>query len=150
MSDEYNSQISEQNQNFDEDVTLKLIKSFKNKKSRLGADPSVISYFEASDYAAATSAALESSKERKDYEKKHLNEKLKLTPVRLTLSFYDGADHRFCVDFKRGDLIIDVLSKCRLEYGPLRGVLVEDLLLIKENLILPGSKNLLRLVKLFF
>ena len=109
------------------------------KKNRLGADPSVVSYFEASDYVAATSAALESSKERQELERKVRDEKRKSSLVRLTLSFYDGADHRFCVDFKRGDVLMDVLKKCQLEYGPLRGVLLEDLMLVKENLILPST-----------
>ena len=107
------------------------------KKGRLGADPSVISYFEASDYLAATSAALESSKERSEQEKRQRDEKKKSSLIRLTLSFYDGADHRFCVDFKRGDRLLDVLKKCQQEYGPLKGVLLEDLMIIKENLILP-------------
>lgn len=111
------------------------------KKSRLGADPSVKSYFEASDYLAATSAALESSKERLELEKKQRDEKKKSSLVRLTLSFYDGADHRFCVDFKRGDRLLDVLKKCQKEYGPLKGVLLDDLMIVKENLILPTEMS---------
>ena len=106
------------------------------KKSRLGADPSVKSYFEASDYLAATSAALESSKERLELEKKQRDEKKKSSLVRLTLSFYDGADHRFCVDFKRATGF-DVPQKVSKEYGPLKGVLLDDLMIVKENLILP-------------
>ena len=109
------------------------------KKSRLGADPSVKSYFEASDYLEATSAALESSKDRLEQEKRHKDEKKKSSLVRLTLSFYDGADHRFCVDFRRGDRLLDVLKKCQQEYGPLKGVLLDDLMLVKENLILPSD-----------
>lgn len=109
------------------------------KKSRLGADPTVKSYFEASDFAAATSAALDSSNERQEREKTLRDEKRKSSAVRLTLSFYDGADHRFCVDFKRGDLLREVLKKCQIEYGPLRGVLLENLMFVKENLILPND-----------
>lgn len=115
--------------------------SDKLKKSRLGADPTVKSYFEASDYVAATSAAIESSRDRIEQEKRARDEKKKSTPVRLTLSFYDGADHRFCVDFRRGDRLLDVLKKCQVEYGPLKGVLLEDLMLVKENVILPLDRS---------
>lgn len=118
------------------------------KKTRLGADPTVKSYFEASDYAAATSAALESSKERQEREKAAQDEKKKSTSVRLTLSFYDGADHRFCVDFKRGDVLREVLKKCQVEYGPLRGVLLENLMFVKENLILPTDLSVFDLEEL--
>lgn len=118
-----------------------MVEVFVEKKSRLGADPTVKSYFEASDYVAATSAALESSKDRFEQEKRIRDDKRKSTAVRLTLSFYDGADHRFCVDFKRGDLLIDVLKKCQQEYGPLKGVLLEDLMLVKENVILPTERS---------
>ena len=111
------------------------------KKSRLGADPTVKSYFEASDYAAATSAAMESSKDRSDQEKRARDERRKTSSVRLTLSFYDGADHRFCVDFKRGDRLDELLKKCQKEYGPLKGVLLTDLMLVKENLILPLDRS---------
>jgi protein FAM50 len=107
------------------------------RKGRLGADPSVKSYFEASDYVAATSAALETSTDLHNQEKRVRDERRKAQSVRLTLSYYDGADHRFCVDFRRGDLLREVLRKCQQEYGPLRGILVDNLLLIKENLILP-------------
>lgn len=109
------------------------------KKNRLGADPTVKSYFEASDFEAETTAALESSRQRQDKQQRVIHDKKKTSMIRLTLSFYDGADHRFCIDFKRGDTLLEVLKKCRLEYGPLRGVLAEDLMLIKENLILPTN-----------
>lgn len=120
----------------------------EQKKSRLGADPKVKSYFEASDFVAATSAALDSSKERQEREKTARDEKRKSTAVRLTLSFYDGADHRFCVDFKRGDLLKEVLKKCQIEYGPLRGVLLENLMIVKENLILPTDLSVFDLEEL--
>ena len=109
------------------------------KRGRLGADPKVKSYFEASDLIAQRDAASEAQSEKDSAEAAARAEKLKNTPVRLTLSFYDGADHRFFVDFKRGDPLLEVIKKCRLEYGPLRGVLVENLMLVKENLILPGE-----------
>lgn len=120
----------------------------ERKKSRLGADPTVKSYFEASDFAAATSAALDSSKERQEREKSARDEKRKSSAVRLTLSFYDGADHRFCVDFRRGDLLREVLKKCQIEYGPLRGVLLENLMFVKENLILPTDLSVFDLEEL--
>lgn len=110
---------------------------FPVKKGRLGADPKVKSYFEASDLLAQSNAATEAQSEKDSIEAAARADKLKNTPVRLTLSFYDGADHRFFVDFKRGDPLSEVIKKCRLEYGPLRGVLVENLMLVKENLILP-------------
>lgn len=107
------------------------------KKGRLGPDPKVKSYFEAADLKAQTDAFLDASLQQRQAEEAARAERAKATPIRLTLSFYDGADHRFFVDFKRGDSIGELLQKCRLEYGPLRGILLENLMFVKENLILP-------------
>lgn len=116
-----------------------------SKRKRLGPNPGVKSYFEAADLKAQSDAFLDASAAQKAAEKEARAAAARSTPIRLTLSFYDGADHRFFVDFKRGDSITEMLAKCRLEYGPLRGTLLENLLFVKENLILPGELSVFQL-----
>ncbi len=115
------------------------------KKTRLGANPSVKSYFEAADLQARTEALSDATLQQSQAEAAARAERAKSMPIRLTLSFYDGADHRFFLDFKRGDSLREMLQKCRLEYGPLRGILLENLMFVKENLILPGELSVFQL-----
>lgn len=138
--EESDSKPSEASETADTAESLSMFKG--RKRARLGADPTVKSYFEASELAAAASAALDSSRKRLGEEQRVADEKQRTAVVRLVMSFYDGTDHRFFVDCKRGDRIIDILTQCRQEYGPLRGLLVSDLVFVKENLILPTELSI--------
>jgi protein FAM50 len=116
-----------------------------SKRKRMGANPSVKSYFEEADLQAQTDAIVDASLQQSQAEAAARAERAKTISIRLTLSFYDGADHRFFVDFKLGDTIREMLQKCRLEYGPLRGILLENLMFVKENLILPAELSVFEL-----
>ena len=118
------------------------------KRKRLGANPAVKSYFEAADLQAQSEAIHDATLQLSQAAAAARAERAKSTPIRLTLSFYDGADHRFFVDFKRGDPLQEMLQKCRLEYGPLRGILLENLMFVKENLILPPELSVFDLEQL--
>ncbi|CED84813.1 Uncharacterized conserved protein XAP-5 [Phaffia rhodozyma] len=64
-------------------------------------------------------------------------EKLKNEEVEITYSYWDGAGHRRVVSCKKGDDIATFLEKCRLQFPELRGISVDNLMYIKEDLIIP-------------
>ncbi|TPX42686.1 hypothetical protein SeMB42_g04852 [Synchytrium endobioticum] len=57
--------------------------------------------------------------------------------VTITYSYWDGSGHRRTVDVKKGDTIAHFLEKCRLQWHELRGVAVDNLMYVKEDLIIP-------------
>ncbi|ORY34784.1 XAP-5-like protein [Naematelia encephala] len=64
-------------------------------------------------------------------------ERIKQEDVEITYSFWDGSGHRKTVECKKGDNIAAFLSKCRAQFPELRGTSVENLMYIKEDLIIP-------------
>src|SRR4051812_23201286 len=57
--------------------------------------------------------------------------------VTITYSYWDGSGHRKQVDAKKGDTIAHFLEKCRQQWPELRGVAVDNLIYVKEDLIIP-------------
>ncbi|WRT69697.1 uncharacterized protein IL334_006687 [Kwoniella shivajii] len=64
-------------------------------------------------------------------------EKTKGETIEITYSFWDGSGHRKAVECKKGDDIGTFLNKCRQQFPELRGTSVENLMYIKEDLIIP-------------
>ncbi|WFD30201.1 hypothetical protein MSPP1_001218 [Malassezia sp. CBS 17886] len=64
-------------------------------------------------------------------------ERLKAEEVNITYSYWDGTGHRNSVTCTKGDSIAHMLEKCRLQVPELRGVSVDNLMYIKEDLIIP-------------
>ncbi|EIW71505.1 hypothetical protein TREMEDRAFT_28162 [Tremella mesenterica DSM 1558] len=64
-------------------------------------------------------------------------EKIKQEPIEVTYSFWDGSGHRKSVEVKKGDDVATFLSKCRLQFPELRATSVDNLMYIKEDLIIP-------------
>ncbi|KAI8998681.1 XAP5-domain-containing protein [Trametes punicea] len=64
-------------------------------------------------------------------------EELKNEDVEITYSYWDGSGHRKSVTCKKGDTISTFLEKCRQQFPELRGVSVDNLMYIKEDLIIP-------------
>ncbi|CAJ0927822.1 16077_t:CDS:2 [Entrophospora sp. SA101] len=57
--------------------------------------------------------------------------------INITYSYWDGTGHRKTVTCKKGDSISAFLEKCRQQFHELRGVSVDNLLYVKEDLIIP-------------
>ncbi|RKO95240.1 XAP5 protein, partial [Caulochytrium protostelioides] len=55
----------------------------------------------------------------------------------VTYSFWDGSGHRRVVRCQKGDTIKQFLEKCRAQFESLRAVHVDNLMYIKEDLIIP-------------
>lgn len=62
---------------------------------------------------------------------------LKNEDIEVTYSFWDGSGHRKTVTCKKGDTISGFLEKCRAQFAELRGVGVDNLMYVKEDLIIP-------------
>ncbi|KAJ7905729.1 XAP5, circadian clock regulator-domain-containing protein [Mycena olivaceomarginata] len=80
--------------------------------------------------------------ERKERERLRLEwlkkqEDIKNEEIEITYSYWDGSGHRKSVTCKKGDQIGTFLEKCRQQLPELRGVSTDNLMYIKEDLIIP-------------
>lgn len=64
-------------------------------------------------------------------------EEIKEEQIEITYSYWDGTGHRKTVACKKGDSIAQFLEKCRLQFPELKGQSVDNLMYIKEDLIIP-------------
>ncbi|KAI0277240.1 XAP5-domain-containing protein [Russula aff. rugulosa BPL654] len=64
-------------------------------------------------------------------------EEMKKEEIEITYSYWDGSGHRKSVVCKKGDDVATFLEKCRQQFPELRGVNVDNLMYIKEDLIIP-------------
>ncbi|EKM55147.1 uncharacterized protein PHACADRAFT_28210 [Phanerochaete carnosa HHB-10118-sp] len=64
-------------------------------------------------------------------------EDMKKEEIEITYSYWDGSGHRKSVVCKKGDDIAAFLEKCRQQFPELRGVNVDNLMYVKEDLIVP-------------
>lgn len=66
---------------------------------------------------------------------------LKDQEIPITFSYWDGSGHRRSVTMKKGHSIYQFLQKCldtlRKEFGELKTVMADQLMYVKEDLILP-------------
>ncbi|KAJ3158304.1 hypothetical protein HDU86_003013 [Geranomyces michiganensis] len=64
-------------------------------------------------------------------------EKIKLDKILITYSYWDGTGHRKSVECTKGDTIAQFLENCRKQWHEMRGVHVDNLMYVKEDLIIP-------------
>ncbi|KAL2919288.1 hypothetical protein HK105_200931 [Polyrhizophydium stewartii] len=78
--------------------------------------------------------------ERQRLEKEWLEqqEAIKNERIVITYSYWDGSGHRKSVECKKGDTIRQFLEKCRLQWPQLRSVNVDNLIYVKEDLLIPS------------
>ncbi|KAH9483689.1 Protein FAM50B [Psilocybe cubensis] len=80
--------------------------------------------------------------ERKERERLRLEwlakqDAMKKEDIEIVYSYWDGSGHRKSVQCKKGDDIATFLEKCRAQFPELRGVSVDNLMYVKEDLIIP-------------
>ncbi|KAK4702847.1 protein FAM50, partial [Phenoliferia sp. Uapishka_3] len=107
-----------------------------SKKAKLGKNPAVDTYFLP-------------DREREEAERKErdalrtqwlqMQEDMKKEDIEITYSYWDGNGHRKVVTCTKGDTIAMFLEKCRQQFPELRSVSVDNLMYIKEDLIIPHS-----------
>ncbi|KAF9075143.1 XAP5, circadian clock regulator-domain-containing protein [Rhodocollybia butyracea] len=64
-------------------------------------------------------------------------EEIKAEEIDVVYSYWDGGGRRRSVKCKKGDTISSFLEKCRAQFTELRGVSVDNLMYVKEDLIIP-------------
>ncbi|KAI9089599.1 XAP5, circadian clock regulator-domain-containing protein [Phlyctochytrium arcticum] len=81
----------------------------------------------------------EDRKEREKLKQDWLDrqELIKQDKILITYSYWDGTGHRMQVECKKGDTIAQFLENCRQQWHELRGVNVDNLMYVKEDLIIP-------------
>lgn len=105
-----------------------------SKKPKLTKNPSLDTSF-LPDRDREARERLEREELRKEWMKKQ--EVLKKEMVEITYSYWDGSGHRRSVECKKGESIAQFLEKCRQQFPELRGISVDNLMYIKEDLIIP-------------
>lgn len=104
------------------------------KKSKFGKDPNIDTSFlpdrEREDEERRVREEL-----RQEWLRKQ--EEIKKEPIQITYSYWDGTGHRKEVECRKGDTIAQFLEKCRQQFQQLRGVSIDNLMYVKEDLIIP-------------
>ncbi|KAF8519488.1 XAP5-domain-containing protein [Hysterangium stoloniferum] len=105
-----------------------------SKKAKFGKNPTVDTSF-LPDREREEEERREREELRKEWLRKQ--EDVKNEEIEITYSYWDGSGHRKSVICKKGDDIATFLEKCRQQFPELRGVSVDNLMYIKEDLIIP-------------
>ncbi|OCF38981.1 protein FAM50 [Kwoniella heveanensis CBS 569] len=105
-----------------------------NKKTKFSKNPTVDTSF-LPDRNREERERIEREQLRKEWLAQQ--ERTKAETIEITYSFWDGSGHRKSVECKKGDDIAAFLNKCRQQFPELRGTSVENLMYIKEDLIIP-------------
>lgn len=72
--------------------------------------------------------------------------KIKAEEIDVTYSYWDGAGHRFTTRVTKGTTIGGFLNKCRQQVKQLRNAPVDQLMFIKEDIILPQTISFYELI----
>ncbi|RKP06169.1 FAM50A protein [Thamnocephalis sphaerospora] len=118
----------------DEDAVEATKEKKKRKKARFGMNPAVNTSFLPDREREADERRV---REELRQEWLQAQEEMKSEPVKITYSYWDGSGHRKEVVCKKGDSISTFLARCREQVHDLRGVGVDNMMYIKEDLIIP-------------
>ncbi|GAB6020508.1 hypothetical protein CHUAL_003193 [Chamberlinius hualienensis] len=129
----------EENESYDEsnDETEEIIEVPK-KKCKVGKNPDVdTSFLPDRDREDEENRLREQL--RQDWVAKQ--EKMKAEEISITFSYWDGSGHRRSVRMRKGNSIHQFLQRClemlRKEFNELRAVSADQLMYVKEDLIIP-------------
>lgn len=111
---------------------------------RISKDPSVDTSF-LPDRERDERERLERLRLKQEWLAEQERKKEEIIPI--TFSFYDGQGHRKTIKTKAGTTIESFLGLVRKEFKELRGVSTDNLLFIKEDLILPHNYSFYELVE---
>ncbi|KAF7812964.1 protein XAP5 CIRCADIAN TIMEKEEPER isoform X1 [Senna tora] len=127
-----------------------LAESFETNKLRcgkLGKDPTVETSFLPDSEREAEEQA-----ERERLRKQWLREQeqIRNEPLEITYSYWDGAGHRRVIQVRKGDSIGEFLRAVQQQLAPefreIRTTSVENLLYVKEDLIIPHQHSFYELI----
>lgn len=78
---------------------------------------------------------------------KQEQERIKAEKIDITYSYYDGAGHRRSMVVTKGMTVEEFLSQVRKEFKELRNVSTDNLMFIKEDLIIPMHYSFYELIE---
>ncbi|KAH7102364.1 XAP5-domain-containing protein [Auriculariales sp. MPI-PUGE-AT-0066] len=104
------------------------------KRARLGKNPTVDTSF-LPDREREEQQRREREELRQDWLKRQ--EEMKAEEIEITYSYWDGSGHRKVAMCTKGDDIAKFLDNCRAQTPELRGVSTDNLMYVKEDLIIP-------------
>lgn len=121
----------------EEEEVIEIPKAGSGKKKRLGKNPDVdTSFLPDRDREEEENKLREQLRE----EWATKQEKLKNEEIEITYSYWDGSGHRRQVRMRKGNSIQQFLQKCleglRKEFNDLKSVTVDQLMYVKEDLII--------------
>ncbi|VDH94586.1 protein FAM50A-A-like [Mytilus galloprovincialis] len=121
----------------EEEEVIEIPKADTGKKKRLGKNPDVdTSFLPDRDREEEENKLREQLRE----EWATKQEKLKNEEIEITYSYWDGSGHRRQVRMRKGNSIQQFLQKCleglRREFNDLKSVTVDQLMYVKEDLII--------------
>ncbi|XP_057970044.1 protein XAP5 CIRCADIAN TIMEKEEPER isoform X2 [Malania oleifera] len=131
----------------DEDGESKSEEPSSFKHGKLGKDPTVeTSFLPDSEREAEEQAERERLRKRWLHEQ----EQIRNEPLEITYSYWDGAGHRRVIQVRKGDTIGEFLRAVQQQLAPefreIRTTSVENLLYVKEDLIIPHQHSFYELI----
>jgi len=141
FADEIENETDEENASSDDGERK------KHKLGQLGKDPTVETSFLPDREREAEEQA-----ERERLRKKWLTEQehIRNEPLEITYSYWDGAGHRRVIQVRKGDTIAEFLRAVQQQLAPefreIRTTSVENLLYVKEDLIIPHQHSFYELI----
>ncbi|KAL2643466.1 hypothetical protein R1flu_011053 [Riccia fluitans] len=119
----------------------------KAKLSKFGKDPTVETSF-LPDREREAEEQAERERLRKQWLKEQ--ERIRNEPLEITYSYWDGAGHRRVIQVRKGDTIAEFLravqQQLASEFREIRTASVENLLYVKEDLIIPHQHSFYELI----
>lgn len=120
----------------------------KARLGKLGKDPTVSTDF-LPDKEREEQEEMLRNQLKKEYQSQQ--DAIKAEPLEITYSYWDGQGHRRNITVKKGDTIGAFLKAARDQLGTqfreLRGVSVDNLMYIKEDIVLPQHYTFYELIK---
>lgn len=104
------------------------------KRVKLSKDPAASTHFLPDSAREAEEKKIRAELEAQFYAE---HERKKLEAINVVFSYWDGSGHRASVEVKKGESIGGFLEKTRARVPQLKGVSVDNLMYIVDDLIIP-------------
>ncbi|XP_065869185.1 protein XAP5 CIRCADIAN TIMEKEEPER [Euphorbia lathyris] len=131
----------------EEDDENKSSESKRLVHGKFGKDPTVETSFLPDSEREAEEEA-ERERLRKQWQREQ--EQIRSEPLQITYSYWDGAGHRRVIQVRKGDSIGEFLRAVQQQLAPefreIRNTSVENLLYVKEDLIIPHQHSFYELI----
>jgi len=114
------------------------------KPAKLGKDPSIDTSFLPDK---GRDEFLEHEKRRLQFEWLHKQEQIKEAAFSVDYCFYDGTSHRKTMEIKKGSSIKEFLMLAKRQYPEIQDAPSDELLFVKENVILPHHYTFYELIE---